>query len=399
MSVTAIEKFACQGFDQHNLPYGSFRQGDGTVHLGVRLGHHVLDLEAIATAVNSPLLTFVQGGNLDALLQADAQIWSQLRSEIQAWVADAALGEAIARHAYPLAQVQLLMPFTVADYVDYYASELHALNVGKIFRPQNPELPAAWKALPIGYHGRSGTIVVSGTDVARPNGLRRVDGNVEFGPCRFLDIEAEMGFVCGNATAGPIDLKDADQHVFGAFILNDWSARDIQAFEYVPLGPYLGKSFATSISPWVVPLQALEAARVMTPPRDQALSAYLDDAHARPSGLDVSLRVLWNGELVSEPPFKVMYFSYAQMVTHMIINGASLRAGDMFASGTISGAEVRQRGSFLELTWNGAEPVTLAQGGERKSLQDGDRIEIQATAPGPEGSIIDFGAVIGNIVA
>lgn len=398
MTTTAAQALARPGFDANNLPYGAFvRAGQTQSRLGVRLGDHVIDLHALALALSSDLANWFEGGNLDSLLQGGPSDWDAVRNAIVEWVTTPAHAEAVQANAIALSEVEMVMPFTPADYVDFYASESHALNVGKIFRPQSPDLPAAWKQLPIGYHGRSGTLFVSGTPIARPNGLRRVDGNIEYGPCRFLDIEAEMGFVCGNGTMGPISLANADRHVFGAFILNDWSARDIQAFEYVPLGPFLGKSFATSISPWVVPMAALNAARISTPPRDLPLADYLDDARTTPSGLDVQLEVLWNDETVSRPPFRVMYYSYAQMVTHMVVNGASLRAGDVFGSGTISGDEVRQRGSFLELTWNGAEPITLANGGERKSLVDGDVIEMRATAPGPDGSVIDFGSVIGRI--
>lgn len=400
MTTTAAQALARPGFDANNLPYGAFvRTGQAQSRLGVRLGDHVLDLQALALDLNSDIANWFEGGNLDSLLQGTPTDWDAVRAAILEWLSTPAHAQTVQAHAIALSDVEMVMPFTPADYVDFYASEQHALNVGKIFRPQNPDLPAAWKQLPIGYHGRSGTLFVSGTPVARPNGLRRVDGNIEYGPCRFLDIEAEMGFVCGNGRMGPISLANADQHVFGAFILNDWSARDIQAFEYVPLGPFLGKSFATSISPWVVPLAALSAARISTPTRDLPLAVYLDDARTTPSGLDVQLEVLWNDEIVSRPPFRVMYYSYAQMVTHMVVNGASLRAGDVFGSGTISGDDVRQRGSFLELTWNGAEPITLANGGERKSLVDGDVIEMRATAPGPDGSIIDFGSVIGRITA
>ena len=397
--TSASSQLAKPGFDHHNLPYCSFMIGDGDADakLGVRLGDHVLDLEPIAQELDASMVGWFAMGNLDRILAGSPQMWASIRKAIKDWVTSDKHGEVIAKHAYPIEKVILRMPFTPNDYVDFYASEQHALNVGKIFRPQNPDLPAAWKQLPIGYHGRAGTLIVSGTDVKRPYGLRRVDGKVEFGPCRFLDIEAEMGFVCGNGVNGPIDLADADQHVFGAFILNDWSARDIQAFEYVPLGPFLGKSFATSISPWVVPLDALKAARISTPPRDEPLAKYLDDSDTEPSALDISLEVLWNDESVSSPPFKVMYYSYAQMATHMVVNGASLRAGDVFGSGTISGAEADQRGSFMELTWNGAEPVTLENGGTRKSLMDGDVVEITAKAPGPDGSVIDFGSVIGRI--
>jgi fumarylacetoacetase len=292
------------------------------------------------------------------------------------------------------------MPFEVADYVDFYSSLEHATNIGRLFRPDQEPLPPAWRSLPIGYHGRAGTVQVSGTPVVRPSGQRKApaDAAPAFGPSQRLDIEAEVGFVVGTPSqlGAPVPVGDLAEHVFGVCLVNDWSARDIQSWEYVPLGPFLGKSFLTSVSPWVVPLAALEAARVEPPARDVPLQPYLDDAGS-PWGLDLTLEVRLNGELVSCPPFGLMYWTPAQQLAHMTVNGASLRTGDLFASGTVSGPGRDQRGSFIELSWGGAEPLTLADGSTRTFLEDGDTVTLTATAPGPGGTRIAFGEVTGRI--
>ncbi len=300
----------------------------------------------------------------------------------------------------PIADVRLRLPFAVADYVDFYSSQHHAENVGRLFRPDAEPLLPNWKHLPVGYHGRAGTVVVSGTDVVRPSGQRKPPSAAvpSHGPSARLDIEAEVGFVVGvpSALGSPVGTGDFADHVFGAVLVNDWSARDIQAWEYVPLGPFLGKSFATSVSPWVVPLEALAAARVAGPEQDPPVLEYLRED--KPWGLDLALEVRWNGALVSRPPFRTMYWSAAQQLAHLTVNGASLRTGDLFASGTISGPEKDQRGSFLELSWGGAEPVTLPDGVTRTFLEDGDEVAITATAPGPDGVRIGFGEVTGRIL-
>jgi len=296
--------------------------------------------------------------------------------------------------------VMLHLPFDVGDYVDFYASEHHATNLGRLFRPGAEPLTPNWKHLPIGYHGRSGTVVVSGTPIVRPAGQRKDPGEASptFGPSVRLDIEAELGFVVGvgSAMGTRVPVDDFAEHVFGAVLVNDWSARDIQAWEYVPLGPHLGKSFATSVSAWVVPLLALESARVPLPgQQDPQPLPYLRET--RSWGLDVELTVEWNGDLVSSPPYREMYWSPAQMLAHMTVNGAGTRTGDLFASGTISGPERDQRGAFIELTWGGREPITV-RGEDRTFLLDGDEVVLTATAPGATGGRIAFGEVAGCIV-
>jgi fumarylacetoacetase len=302
----------------------------------------------------------------------------------------------------PVGEVVLRLPFTVADYVDFYASEFHAANLGRIFRPGSEPLTPNWKHLPIGYHGRSGTVVVSGTPVVRPAGQRRTpEGEVVFGPEPRLDIEAELGFVVGTPSeaGSAVRLADFDRHVFGVCVVNDWSARSIQAWEYAPLGPFLGKSFATSISPWVVPLAALGSARVPPPTRNPELLPYLDDRTTEPWGLDIAFEVRLNGQVVSQPPFAAMYWTGAQMLAHMTVNGASLRTGDFYASGTISGPDPQERGAFIELTWNGRDPISMTDGSTRTFLEDGDEVVISAVAPGPDGARIGLGEVRGTIVS
>ncbi len=257
-----------------------------------------------------------------------------------------------------------------------------------------------WKHLPIGYHGRAGTVVVTGTDVVRPTGQRKApaDPAPTFGPSVRLDIEAEVGFVVATPSVlgQPVGVDDFADHVFGVVLLNDWSARDLQAWEYVPLGPFLGKSFATSVSAWVTPLDALAAARTPLPAQQPQPLDYLRGNDL--AGYDLAIEVELNGEVVSRPPFASMYWSPAQMLAHLTVNGASLRTGDLFASGTVSGAEREQTGSLLELTVNGTEPVRLADGTEHGFLADGDTVVLRATAPSTSGGRIALGEVTGTVI-
>ncbi|MDN3295549.1 fumarylacetoacetase [Streptomyces ficellus] len=390
-------------FGPHNLPYGVFTTADepGRRRLGVRIGDHVLDAGAAAHALGSPYATLLAQPSLNALLAAGRTAWRDVRRALTAWVTVPAHRPDIEPLLHPLSDVTLHLPYEVADYVDFYASEHHATNVGKIFRPDGEPLTPNWKHLPIGYHGRSGTVVVSGTEVTRPAGQRKTPADAAplFGPSLKLDIEAEVGFLVGapSELGRPVPLASFRDHVFGLTLLNDWSARDIQAWEYVPLGPFLGKSFATSVSAWVTPLEALDAARVAPPARDLPLLPYLDDGDdEEPGGFDLHITVRINGEVVSEPPFASMYWTAAQQLAHMTVNGASLRTGDLFGSGTVSGPEVHQRGSLLELTWNGQEPLELSTG-KRTFLEDGDEVTLTAWAPGPDGTKVALGEVTGRI--
>jgi fumarylacetoacetase len=388
-------------FGLHTLPYGVFTDAVGSQpRVGVAVGDLVLDLTAATTAALPERAALFRSGNLNALLAAGRETWATVRDTLTHWLTDDRHAEVLAPQLLPAADVAMQLPFTVADYVDFYSCEQHAANVGRIFRPGQPALPANWRHLPVGYHGRAGTVVVSGTPVTRPSGQRRLpDGTVTFGPTAALDFEAEVGFVVGTPSAlgRPVPLTDFTDHVFGVCLVNDWSARDIQAWEYVPLGPLLGKSFATSICPWVVPLDALGTARIRPPLRDPHPLPYLDDAGIEPWGLDITLEVRLNGQLVSRPPFAGMYWTAPQQLAHLTSNGACLRTGDLFASGTVSGAAPDERGSLLELSWNGSAPLTFADGSTRSFLADGDEVSISATAPGPEGTTIGLGEVCGRI--
>ncbi|GHF34536.1 fumarylacetoacetase [Kitasatospora xanthocidica] len=389
-------------FGVHNLPYGVFTAADrpGRRRIGVRVGDFVLDAGAAAHAAGAPSV-LLDADSLNPLMAAGRPVWTRVRADLTSWLTDESFREALSPALLPVADVELHLPFEVADYVDFYASEHHATNLGRIFRPGSEPLTPNWKHLPIGYHGRAGTVVVSGTPVVRPHGQRKApaDPAPSFGPTRRLDIEAEVGFVVGRPSVlgEPVALDGFPEHVFGVCLLNDWSARDIQAWEYVPLGPFLGKSFATSISPWIVPLDALQHARVTPPHRDVEPLAYLDDRDGEPWGLDLAMEVRLNGHLVSRPPFATMYWTAQQQLTHMTVNGASLRTGDLFASGTVSGPEPDTRGALIELTWNGEEPLKLADGTTRTFLEDGDEVVITATAPGPDGVVVGFGEVTGRV--
>ncbi|MGI8667883.1 MAG: fumarylacetoacetase [Jatrophihabitans sp.] len=386
-------------FGVDTLPYGVVIVAGIGPQTAVRIGDRALMLGPITQSLLGERARLFANGSLDAFLATGPEVWAEVRAAITEWFTDDRYRSQIEPRLVPLAELGMAMPFTVADYVDFYASEHHAGNVGQLFRPGSPPLTPNWKHLPIGYHGRSGTVVVSGTEVRRPQGQRKVGEAIEFGPSLRLDIEAEVGFVVGAASepGTPVPIGDFDEHVFGAVLLNDWSARDIQAWEYVPLGPFLGKSFATSISGWITPLGALYAARVPAVPRDPRPLPYLDDA-GDSWNLDLSLEVRLNGDLLSRPPFATMYWTPAQMLAHLTVNGASVRTGDLYGSGTVSGPNRDQRGSLLELSWSGAEPIVLADGSSRSFLLDGDEVTMTATAPGPDGSRIGIAEVTGRVL-
>jgi fumarylacetoacetase len=385
-------------FGVANLPFGIFSQREPTARggfrrVGVAIGDAVLDL--------APLFgeDCFAAPTLDPFLARGRRVWTETRARITELLTDPHYQGAVSPHLLPRSQVALHLPFTVADYVDFYCSLDHASNVGRIFRPDAEPLLPNWRHLPIGYHGRAGTVVVSGTPVVRPCGQRRPPGAEAptFGPSVRLDIEAEVGFVVGvgSRLGEPVPVEAFADHVFGVVLLNDWSARDIQAWEYQPLGPFLGKSFATSISPWVVPLEALDAARVAGPAQDPEPLPYL--RRPEPWALDLSIEVTLNGTVVSRPPFATMYWTPDQMLAHLTVNGASTRTGDLYASGTVSGPDPSQRGSLIELTWNGTEPLVLADGSERSFLDDGDTVTISATAPAADGTRLTLGEVTGTI--
>jgi fumarylacetoacetase len=352
--------------------FGTFLR-DGEPRLGFRRGDAVADLGP---------------GSLDELLPQGRDAWERVTERALAAETSLALDE-----------VEPRLPFAVADYVDFYSSLEHATNLGRMFRPDSEPLLPNWRHLPVGYHGRAGTVVVSGTPIRRPQGQAKPpDADAPtYGPSRRLDIELELGFVVGVSSrlGEPVPPSAFADHVFGLVLVNDWSARDIQAWEYVPLGPFLGKSFATSISAWVTPLGLLEDRRVPAPQQEPEPLP-----HLRAEGdwaFDLPLEVELNGETIARGNARGLYWTMPQQLAHATSNGASTRTGDLMASGTISGAERGSEGSFIELTRNGAEPLRLGDGAERTFLEDGDEVTISATAPGANGGRIGFGEVTGTI--
>jgi fumarylacetoacetase len=305
----------------------------------------------------------------------------------------------------PQSEVDLHLAWDVADYVDFYSSRHHAENVGRIFRPEADPLPDNWLHLPVAYHGRAGTVVVDGTPINRPHGqYRRPDGGVAHGPTTKLDFELELGFVLGGPTrlGEPVPIERAADHIFGVVLVNDWSARDIQSWEYRPLGPFLGKSFATSVSAWVVPLTSLGSAWTTGPVQDPEPLPYLRSDPA--SSLSIDLEV-WLRPAEAEQATMVasvdaaegLYWNPLQQLAHSTVNGATVRAGDLFASGTVSGPLPHQRGSLLEATWGGSAAVDI-DGIERTFLEDGDTVELRGSAPAPNGERVPLGPVTGSIV-
>ena len=342
--------------------YGIFSRPGEPPRVGFRRGDEVLDLSGLDDVFREPAL--------NAFMAQGHSAWAEARARVEE-------GEPV-----PLAEVELHLPFEVADYVDFYSSLEHATNLGKLFRPGSEPLLPNWRRLPVGYHGRAGTIVVSGTPIRRPSGQSKPPDADEpvFGPSRRLDIELELGFVIGTPSAlgEPVPVDRALEHVFGVVLVNDWSARDIQAWEYQPLGPFLGKSFATSISAWVTPLADLEPFRVPGSMQDPEPLEYL---RTEPFVYDIDLEVELNGEVISRTSARNLYWSVEQQIAHATVNGASLRTGDLLATGTISGPEPDSRGSLIELFWN------------EKFLEDGDEVVLRGRA-----GDVELGEVEGRIV-
>ena len=415
-----------QDFPIQNLPLGVFRRNSsGSGSVGVAIGDQIVDLVAAAKAAGFSGLAAAGaaacgGGSINPLMALGAGHWSALRRQLSALLAvdssayrsDRRLGERI---LVPIQEAELLLPAKVGDYTDFYASVHHATHVGSMFRPDNPLLPN-YKWVPIGYHGRASSIVPSGTPVRRPEGQTK-DPNAEapvFGPSRALDYEMEVGcYVArGNDLGKPVPIDRAEAHLFGLCLVNDWSARDIQTWEYQPLGPFLSKNFVTSVSPWVVTLEALEPFRIPAysrPAGDPEPLGYLESAENRQhGGFDVTVEVSLRSasmraaglpeQRVSRGRMADLYWTLAQMLTHHTSNGCNLQAGDLFATGTISGPAKDARGCLLELTWRGAEPVALAGGESRKFLEDGDEVIMRGYCERPGATRIGFGECRGVVL-
>lgn len=415
-------------FPIENLPFGAYRLaagGDGRVRLGVAIGDQILDLRRvheISAKLNVPaalasVLDSLAGETLNAFMGLPASARAAFRVFLSSLLGqDSAAREQLAGCLVPQADVQMQLPCMVRDYTDFYASIHHATAVGKMMRPDNPLLPN-YKWVPIGYHGRASTVVVSGTPVRRPSGqVRAADAETpSVGPSKRLDYELEMGiFIAeGNDMGEPIPMADADRHLFGLCLLNDWSARDMQGWEYQPLGPFLAKSFATSISPWIVTREALEPFRRpwVRAAEDPQPLAYLDSPALREGGAyDIQLELLLQtkamrerGEapvLLSRSNFKdAAYWSASQLITHHASNGCALNPGDLLGTGTMSGPTQGEAGSMLELSVGGKQPITLPSGEKRSFLEDGDTVVIRAVCETPEAVRIGFGECVGTVVA
>lgn len=404
-------------FPLENLPLGVFRRADGKACVATAIGNWVMDLRGAADAhvIPGEIAVACKETTLNRLMALGGEGSRALR----AWLFDLLTDEKARVRVEPLlvkrADVQMLMPVRVGDYTDFYASVYHATNVGKLFRPENPLLPN-YKWVPIGYHGRASSIVVSGTEVRRPNGqTKKPDADAPvFGPSRMLDYELEVGFYVGegNRLGTAVSVGEAKQHIFGLCLLNDWSARDVQAWEYQPLGPFLAKSFATAVSPWVVTMEALESFRTAAfarPEGDPKPLPYLSDAEdQRRGGLDVTLEV-WlrtarmRGEgaeavRVSKGNMRDLYWTVAQMLAHHTSNGCNLQAGDLLGTGTVSGAEVGTQGCLLEITRRGAHPLELPNGEQRTFLEDGDEVILRGYCEREGHARIGFGECLGRVV-
>ena len=405
-------------FPIHNLPYGVFRPSAGArPRIAVAIGDAVLDLSVLAERGLLSGRALDDGDafrqpTLNAFMALGRPAWRETRARLTQFLS---IGDSTIRDNgslrqaafHPMASVEMLLPATIGDYTDFYSSREHATNVGTMFRGADNALQENWLHLPVGYHGRSSSVVVSGTDVRRPLGQTKADDadSPSYGPSRLMDFELEMGFFVGpgNALGEPIPIAEAAEHIFGMVLVNDWSARDIQKWEYVPLGPFLGKNFGTSISPWVVTMDALEPFRCAGPAQDDPEPLdYLKNTGN--CAYDIPLEVLLQTERMDAPEtiatsnFKYMYWSICQQLAHHTVNGCNAQPGDLLGSGTISGPDKHERGSMLELSWRGTETVELSNGETRKFLADGDTVVMRGHCEA-DGIRIGFGEVSGKLLA
>ena len=393
-------------FPLNNLPYGVFSVGDEDARCGVAIGDMILDMAALETA---ELIHLDDDAAFDLpfwndVMELGPDIWAKLRARLHEMLAEGSADQAaIEPYLVPLADARLHMPLMVSEYTDFYAGRQHAQNMGAILRG-SPDLPANWLHIPVGYNGRASSVVVSGTDIHRPNGQSKAPdaGEPSFGPSKRLDIELEMGAIVGTSCdfGTPITVDQADAMIFGYVLLNDWSARDIQGWEYQPLGPFQGKAFGTSISPWIVTAAALDPFRTATPAREKELLPYLDSTI---DGLfDIELEVLMQPEgaakatSLSKTNYSRMYYSAAEQLCHHASGGCGMNSGDLLGSGTISGPDKSEYGSLMELSWAGREPFTLDTGETRTFIEDNDTLILRGAAKG-DGYQIGFGTCEGTI--
>ncbi len=405
---TWIETPTNTDFPIQNIPFGIFTNIDKTPRVCSRIGDTIVDIGALgrfgffneidfdeSTLLKNTLNDFISLGKkvTNAVRERVGELLSESCRELQDYPT------AIDVCLLPIEKVELLLPVQIGDYTDFYSSIEHATNVGTMFRdPENALLPN-WKHLPVGYHGRSSSIIVSGTPIHRPKGQTKPNDakSPVYGPSRLLDFELETAFIIGksNELGEPVDINEAEEHIFGMVLFNDWSARDIQKWEYVPLGPFLGKSFASSISPWIVTMEALAPFRCESPKQDPKPLAYLNAEQDGNYDINLSVEIKpknGEGKVVSNSNFKYMYWSMAQQLAHHTVNGCNMRVGDMCGSGTISGKTPDSYGSMLEISWRGTKPVHMPDGSQRKFLLDGDTVIMKGYCE-KDGLRIGFGEV------
>lgn len=402
-------------FPIQNLPYGVFKpKPDGNARIGVAIGSFILDLSVLEDRGLLKNSSFEKNlfnrCSLNLFMSQDKKVWKEIRTKLQSLLREdndeLRDNKELCQEAFiPMEDAIMCLPVEIGDYTDFYSSKEHATNVGIMFRGKENALMPNWLHLPVAYHGRASSIVISGTDIVRPKGQTK-PADVEtpvFGPSKLMDFELEMGFFIGkgNKLGSSVSVIEAEEHIFGMVIVNDWSARDIQAWEYVPLGPFLAKNFATSISPWVVTLDALEPFRCASPKPEFEPLPYLQSKGDKT--FDIQLHVYIQNENLKEPfeichsNFKYLYWNMPQQLAHHTVNGCNIQTGDLLASGTISGDTKESRGSMLEITWRGAEPIKLPNGVERKFINDGDTVIMSAYCEG-EGYRVGFGEVSGKIL-
>jgi fumarylacetoacetase len=392
-------------FPLNNLPYGVFSTAERDPRCGVAIGDKILDM---AMAEEAGLISLTETPLFDVpfwneVMEEGPELWAALRARLTELLAEESADKAeLEAMLVPQAEAEMHLPFLVSEFTDFYASKNHATNVGTMFRGPENALPPNWLHIPIGYNGRASSVVVSGTDIRRPWGQLKGpnDDAPRWAPSARFDLELEMGAIVGTASDGPVTVAEADAMIFGYVLLNDWSARDIQAWEYQPLGPFQAKATATSISPWIVTKAALEPFRTDTPAREKELLPHLKDCGPMLYDIDLEVTLAPEGKeasTIARTNYKEMYYSSAQQLAHHTTSGCPMNPGDLLGSGTISGPEKHQRGALLELSWGGKEPITLDTGETRSFLEDGDTLTLHGAAKGA-GYTIGFGACSGTLL-
>ncbi|MDE4132982.1 fumarylacetoacetase [Phaeobacter sp. QD34_3] len=392
-------------FPLNNLPYGVFSVGEEDPRCGVAIGDMILDMQAAEEAGLIDLTDYAlfEVPFWNDLMEEGPAVWAALRERLIALLSEGAAEQAkVEPLLVPMKDAELHMPMMVSEYTDFYAGKNHAVNVGTMFRGPENALPPNWLHIPIGYNGRASSVVVSGTDVRRPWGQLKGpnDDAPRWAPCARFDIELEMGAIVGTPSEGPITVAEADANIFGYVLLNDWSARDIQAWEYQPLGPFQAKATATTISPWIVTKAALEPFRCDTPEREVELLDHIKDCGPMLYDIDLEVTMAPEGKpasTIARTNYKEMYYSAAQQLAHHSTSGCPMNSGDLLGSGTISGETKESRGSLLELSWGGKEPLTLETGEERSFIVDGDTLTLKGAAKG-DGYMIGFGDCVGKVL-